>query len=123
MSTRREFLQGASALATLAALPTTSLPALGSAASSSGKAQVNLNSLNPESYGLNFPFIDCGKMMTPWQLVGSDIAADMFSYLNADGFPTGLPAGGTNWRCQSKCYLTSGPSQAWTFDWDGNIDL
>ncbi len=90
-----------------------------------GKAQVNLNNLNPESYGLDFPFIDCGKMMTSWQLFGSGVKTDIFSHLNSDGFPTGFPAGGTTWRSQTKGYLTASDPKSgnWILDWDGSATI
>ena len=125
MNNRRQFLQGASAAAILAASWTRGLAETLPAASQKGNAQVNLNNLNPESYGMDFPFIDCGKMMTSWQLFGSGVTTDIFSHLNADGFPTGFPAGGTVWRSQTKGYLTASDPRSgnWILDWDGNAEI
>jgi hypothetical protein len=120
MKSRRHFLQHVSSAAILAALRADAW-ALTPSVRPAGNGQVNLNSFNPTSYGLDFPFIDCGKMMTPWILFGSDVKTDIFTHLNADGFPTGFPAGGTGWRSQTKGYLTaSDPTSGnWILDWDG----
>jgi hypothetical protein len=90
--------------------------------SSGGLAQVNLNSNNPQQYGLDFPFIDCGKTLTNWQLAGSGTSSvDIFSLLNSNGFPTSIPSGSSNWRSQTKGYLTS--LGTWILDWDGTATI
>ena len=121
MISRRIFLLGVSTAALFANAPAFAKLRHGSTLVATGhKAQVNLQVLAPTTYGMDYPFIDCAKMMTAWTLFGSGVTTDIYSHVNSDGFPTGFPTGGGAWRSQTAIYY-SGTN--WVLDWDSSITI
>src|SRR6516162_7130020 len=66
------------------------------------KAQVNLNFFDPT---LDFPFIDCSKNNSGFGPRGGTPTVDWYALLNADGYPTAIASGSSNWTLFASCYL------------------
>jgi hypothetical protein len=124
---RRELLTGAGAAALAFGIPVGPIKAFwhGSAGSSpvvGGLAQVNLTPFDPESYGQDYPFIDCMRASTCWLPFGTTANTDVFSAMNSQGIPTSMIGGTSTWRSSIAVYIPSSGSQ-WCFDYDGSATI
>src|SRR5437773_87227 len=108
-SSRRQFLLGASALALAIGFEPARAWTRETPTSSGHKAQINVQSWDINAYGEDFPFIDVARQISNvWAFYGTS-TADPYSYISANGYPTGMPSGsklGDSWNGNTKAYLT-----------------
>src|ERR1700687_5480107 len=92
-SARRQFLLGTGASALAIGLEPFEAWSDETAPPSGHKAQVNVQSWDINDYGQDFPFIDVARQISNvWHYYGPSLA-DPYSYISANGYPTGMPSG------------------------------
>jgi hypothetical protein len=105
---RRDFIHAGCATGAVSLVPNRAKAwTPGAALAATGKkAQVNLNIFGSQ---FDFPFVNMVRTFSAFSSRGAGAPTqDAFPFLNADGYPTGLPSGTGHWECFGSIYYPGG---------------